>query len=371
MSGGDYYDLLGVSRDATTDEIKRAYRRLARECHPDVNRHDPDAEARFKEITVAYEVLRDPEKRRRYDMFGPDGAARGADPFGGVDFGFGDLFETIFGGDPFGRRRGGGEPRRGPDAEVHLELDFEEAVFGATKSLEVRVPVECTRCQGSGSEPGRYPETCATCQGAGEVRELRRSLLGQLVTTRTCPACRGQGTRIVAPCQDCGGEGRVTRLKQLEVDVPAGVDDGQQLRLPGRGPAPARGGVAGDLYVTLHVRPHPDFERHGHDLVRVLRVPFTQAALGAHLAVETLDGPEDLVLPPGTQHGRVFRLRGRGVPALQGRGRGDLLVRVEVEVPERLSVEEEALVRQLAELRGEAVAPRDRGFFSRVRSAFQ
>lgn len=367
----DYYELLGVPRDAPAADIKRAFRKLARQYHPDVAKDDAEAEHRFKEIARAYEVLSDPEKRARYDRFGPEGVtAPGGDPFAGA--GLGDLFDAFFGGDPFGFGTGRqGEPTRGPDAEVRLALDFEESVFGAAKTVEARLPVECETCEGSGCRPGTYPSTCAQCGGSGQVRQVRRSLLGQMVTAHACPACRGTGREIRSPCPDCGGEGRVTRLRRLEVEVPAGIASGQRLRLAGRGPVGVRGAPAGDLYVEVSVAAHPDYERHGDDLVRMLRLPFTQAALGARLTLDTLDGEEELAVPPGTQHGRVFRLRGRGVPRLRGAGRGDLLVVVEVEVPEDLSEEEDELVRRLAELRADDVAPRDRGFFERIRSAFQ
>ena len=372
MTGTDFYELLGVGREAGDDEIKRAYRRLARQYHPDTNGGDPEAEARFKEITVAYETLRDPEKRRRYDLYGPEGvtAGPGAGGAGGFDFGVSDIFDAFFGGG-FGGSRGPAAPARGPDVEVRLALDLEEAVFGVTKSVEVRMPVECETCSGTGCQPGTHPSTCRTCSGAGEVRQVRRTILGQMVTSFPCQACGGSGREILSPCPECRGEGRVTRPASVDVQVPAGIADGQRLRLSGRGPAASRGGPPGDLYVAVTVREHPRFERHGDDLHHILRIPVTQAALGAHLRIETLDGEEDLVIPAGTQGGRVFRLRGRGVPSLRGRGRGDLLVHVEVAVPERLSSEEAQLFRRLAELRGEEVAPREEGFFSRIRSAFQ
>ena len=367
----DFYEVLGVARDATDDEIKKAYRQLARQYHPDANDGDPAAEARFKEISVAYDTLRDPEKRRRYDMYGAQGAGAGGDPgMGGFDFGVSDIFDAFFGGG-FGGQRGPAGPPRGPDAEVHLVLDLEEAAFGATKPVELRMPVECERCHGSGCEPGTHPSTCRTCSGAGEVRTVRRTILGQMMTATPCTACRGTGREILSPCRDCRGDGRVTLPATVEVQVPAGIDDGQRLRLAGRGPAAPRGGEPGDLYVSIAVRPHALFVRDGDDLLHVLRLPMTQATLGAHLKIETLDGEEDLLIPSGTQTGRIFRLRGRGVPTLRGRGRGDLIVRVEVVVPEKLSSEEAQLVRQLAELRGEAVAPREEGFFSRIKSAFQ
>lgn len=369
----DYYELLGVSRNATEDEVKRAYRRLARELHPDANRDDPTAEERFKEVTRAYETLRDPERRRRYDMFGPEGvragAGAGGDPFSGEGFGISDLFDAFFGGSSgFGGRRG--QPGRGPDLEAVLDLTFEEAVFGARREVTVRAPVACSTCEGSGARPGTYPATCSTCGGAGEVRQVRQSLLGQMVTASPCARCAGTGREILHPCEDCRGTGRVVDDKTYSVEVPPGVDHGAQLRLTGRGAAGVRGASSGDLYVHLRVAPHDRFVRDGFDVLHDLHIPVTQAALGAHIEFETLDGDEDLVVPPGTQTGRVFRLRGRGVPRLDGRGRGDLVVRVVVDTPHGLGKDEEDLLRRLAELRGEDVAPPDRGFLSRIRSAF-
>jgi molecular chaperone DnaJ len=366
----DYYAVLGVSSNATDDEIKRAYRALARQFHPDANPGNPEAEARFKEITVAYESLSNPERRRRYDMFGPEGAAgaRTSSQTMGDAFGLGDIFDAFFGGDGF--QRGGGQPR-GYDAEVDIALTLREAAFGVVHPVEVRMPVACERCDGSGCEPGTHPSRCDVCGGTGAVRQVRRSILGQMVTAMPCTACSSTGSRILSPCRDCRGDGRVNGARHIDVEVPAGVDEGQRLRLAAKGPAAPRGGVPGDLYVTVTVVADPRFSRHGDDLLQVVVVPFTQAALGAQLSIETLEDPEDLVVPPGTQPGQVFKLRGRGVPSLQGRGRGDLLVRVDVAIPEKLRPDEDELLRQLAELRGEAVAPPDRGFFQRVRSAFQ
>lgn len=367
----DYYEILGVAPNATDDEIKRAYRALARRYHPDSNPDDPDAEARFKEITLAYETLRDPERRRRYDLFGDDGTRVSSGQATSDPFGFGNLFDAFFGGDPFGARGPSG-PQRAPDAEAVVHLDLAEAAFGTVAAIEVRLPVACARCDGSGCEPGTHPSRCDVCGGTGEVREVRRSVLGQIVTAAPCVACSATGNRILSPCRDCRGDGRVRAARSIEVEVPPGVDDGQRLRLSGRGPAAPRGGIPGDLYVTVRVEPDPRFERHGDDLLHVRRIAFTQAALGCRLDVETLEGPEELVVPAGTQPGHVFRLRGRGIPALRGRGRGDLLVRVDVEVPTRLSPEEEELLRSFAQLRGEEVAAsQERGVFSRLRSAFQ
>jgi len=368
----DYYELLGVQRDATQDEIKRAYRRRARELHPDTNPDDPEAEARFKEVTVAYETLSDPERRRRYDMFGPEGAAAAAagDPFG-FGGGLGDIFDAFFGSSGFGRGGGPAGPPRGTDLEVVAEVDFETAVFGGEQDITVRTAVACETCQATGAAPGTAATTCPDCGGTGQIRRVRQSILGQMVTAGSCTRCAGMGRVIEQPCPDCRGDGRVVRDKTYTVDIPAGVDTGSTLRLAGRGAAGIRGGGYGDLYVHIKVHSHQRFRREGYDLVHDLHVPMTVAALGAHLAFATLDGDEDLVIPRGTQSGRVFRLRGRGVPHVDGRGRGDLLVRVIVDIPTDLSSEEEDLLRQFAALRGEPVAPVDTGFFSRIRSAFK
>ncbi len=363
----DYYEVLGVSRSCTEDDLKRAYRELARRYHPDSGHNDPEAEERFKEVSRAYETLRDPERRRRYDVFG-DNDGR---PTAGADaFGFGDLFDAFFGGDPFGTRRGNTRGR-GPDAEALVHLTLEQAAFGATHTIEARLPVTCTHCEGSGCEPGTHPSRCDVCGGAGEVRQVRRSILGQIVTGAPCGVCAGTGQRILSQCRDCRGDGRVQAARTIDVEVPAGVDDGQRLRLTGRGPAAPRGGEPGDLYVTVQVKAHPDFERHGDDLLHAHPLSVAQAALGAVLSVPTLEGPNELTIPPGTQPGQMFRVKGAGVPSLRGRGRGDLLVRVDVVVPSRLSEEEAALLHRLAELRGEEVAPPEKGVRSRLRSAFR
>lgn len=367
----DFYELLQVSRDATDDELKRAYRRLARELHPDTN-PDPAAEERFKQITVAYDTLRDPEKRARYDRFGSDMAGMGAgDPFAGFGAGgLGDIFEAFFGGATT-RSRGRAGPPRGADMELVLDLAFEEAVFGVQREVELRVPVACETCEGTGARPGTTPTTCSGCGGAGEVRRVRQSILGQMVTASTCPTCGGTGEEVGTPCTECRGEGRRTDDKTYLVDVPAGVDDGTTLRLTGRGAAGPRGGPPGDLYVHLRVRPHDRFQRVGPDLLHVMPLPMTQAAIGAELPYTTLDGDEELLIPAGTQTGREFRLRGRGVPLLNGRGRGDLVVRVVVETPTALSSTQEELLRRLAEERGETVAPQGTGLFSKIKSAFK
>jgi molecular chaperone DnaJ len=367
----DYYELLEVGRDASPEDIKRAYRRLARQLHPDTN-PDPEAEARFKEIAQAYEVLCDPEKRARYDRFGADGDAAG-DPFGGFGGGVGDIFDAFFGGNsPFGgggRRQAG--PPRGPDLELVIDLSFEEAVFGARHPVEVRAAVACDTCDATGAAPGTEPITCLECAGVGQVQRVRQSFLGQMVSTSVCPRCSGLGRVVNDPCKDCRGDGRRIEERTYTVDIPAGVDTGSTLRLSGRGAAGPRQGPNGDLFVHVRVRPHERFTRDGVDLICELQVPYAQAVLGAHLEFETLDGTEDLVLPRGTQSGREFHLRGRGVPHLDRRQRGDLVVRIVVAVPTDLTADQEELLRDFAEQRGEVVASADGGLFSRIRSAFR
>ena len=377
----DFYQVLGVARGASEDEIKKSYRRLAREYHPDANPDDPNAEERFKELQLAYEVLKDPERRERYDRFGVDGLRNGGMAGGSADdaFGFGgmgglgDLFEAFFGGGSgmfANGARGGAQrgPRRGSDAEAMLDLEFTEAVFGAQKDLRVRLAVSCSSCEGTGARPGSSPTTCSTCGGAGEIRRVRQSILGQMVTASPCHRCGGTGEEVLSPCPDCRGDGRRTEERSYTVDVPAGVDDGNTLRLTGRGHAGGRGGQPGDLFVHLQVRPHAVFHREGLDLIDELHVPMTQAALGATLDYETLDGVDELSLPHGTQTGRQFTIKGRGVPRIDGRGRGDLLVRIVVDTPAELTREQEELLRQFAEQRGEEVAAHRAGLFHRFRS---
>lgn len=379
MPVDDYYEVLGVPRSASEDEIKRAYLKLARELHPDANREDPGAEERFKQVNRAYETLRDPERRRQYDMFGAEGPRQAtADPFGfggggGAAGGFGDIFDAFFGGGggfttATGTRRG---PRRGEDVEAVLDLDFARAVFGGEEDITVRLPSTCGTCSGSGARPGTTPTTCAACGGSGEIRRVRQSILGQMVTASPCNRCGGTGEEISSPCPDCRGDGRRTVEQSFVVDVPAGVDEGSTLRLTGRGAGGVRGGPPGDLYVHLRVRPHPRLTRDGTDLRTVVHVSMTQAALGTHVALETLDGSEELTIPGGTQGGREFRLRGRGVPHLQGRGRGDLLVTVAVDTPTEVTKTQEELLRALAAERGETVADADSGLLSRIRGAFK
>ncbi len=371
----DYYQLLGVSPQAPLEEIKRAYRKRARELHPDANPGDQAAAERFREVARAYEVLSNPETRARYDRFGEEGVRGGAradDLFGG---GLGDLFDAFFGGgspftsNPFGGRGASGPPQ-GQDMEIIVDLGFEQAVFGDRVAVTLPMPQRCVDCDGSGAGSGTRPVTCADCNGAGQVRRVRQSVLGQMVTASPCPRCGGLGEVIATPCETCRGEGRITEDVTYEVDVPPGVDTGSTLRLSGRGAAGARGGRSGDLYVHLRVASHERYRREGNDLVTEVPISIAQAALGTRLLLPTLDGDVDLAIPAGTQPGREFVFRGQGVPRLQGRGRGDLRVVIAVEVPVELSEDEAELLRRFAEGRGEAVGESAPGLFARIKSAF-
>ena len=373
----DYYELLGVSRQASAEEIKKAYRKRARELHPDANRDDPDAAERFKELSKAYTVLSDDQQRARYDQFGEagvggNGGANFEDMFGGG--GLGDIFDAFFGGGggggPFGGRRGPSGPPRGQDLEVAVEITFEQSVFGAQIPVELKLPDRCDDCDGSGAGEGTKPVTCSDCGGSGQVRRVRQSVLGQMVSTSPCPRCGGLGQVITTPCASCRGEGRVTVAKSYTVEVPAGVVSGSTLRLTRRGAAGPRGGSHGDLYVHLRVQPHERFRREDDDLVTDVPISIAQASLGTKLVLETLDGDEDLAIPPGTQPGHEFVLRGRGVPRLHGRGRGDLRAIVRVEVPTKLSGDEVELLRKYAEGRGERVGDPGSSLFSKIKSAF-
>jgi molecular chaperone DnaJ len=368
----DHYAILGVRKDAPPEDIKRAYRRLVRQLHPDVN---PDAETQehFKEITAAYEVLSDPSKRQLYDMGGDPLSASGSNPFNAGFGGLGDIMDAFFGGG--GSRGPRTRTRKGNDALIHIEIDLVEAVFGATRELNIETAIVCATCDGAGTASGTHPDTCQVCKGRGEVSQVTRSFLGQVMTSRPCPQCGGVGTVIRHPCPECSGDGRVRARRTVEVGIPAGVEHGMRLRLSGEGEVGPGGGPAGDLYVEIEERKHPTFERHGVDLHAAVPVPMTAAALGTSLKVETLDGPVDIDVKPGTQSGTVIPLRGRGVPRLRSNSRGDLHVHLEVTTPTKLDAEQEELMRKLASLRGEetpdgvfkAAAP---GIFGRIRDAF-
>ncbi len=365
----DFYALLGVSSNASADELKKAYRKKARELHPDANPDNPAAEEQFKEVSRAYEVLSDPDLRARYDRFGESGlSGGGGDPFGAG--GLGDIFEAFFGGGGFGGGRQQAGPPRGQDLEVTARIDLNGVLFGQQVTVDVNTAVQCGDCGGSGAGAGTEPVQCGDCGGVGQVRRVRQSMLGQMVTTGPCGRCGGMGQVVVTPCSTCSGEGRTSARESYTVDVPAGIRSGQTLRLAGRGAAGPRGGEAGDLYVHVAVAQHPDFERVEDDLVFHLPLSISQAALGVHTVLDALDGELDLVVPPGTQHGREFVARGRGVPHLNGRGRGHLRVRVSVQIPTSLTDEQEELLRRFAEISGDDVASADKGLFSRIKSAF-
>ena len=365
----DYYDILGVERGDSPEDIKRSYRRLARQFHPDANPDDPTAEARFKEIALAYETLSDPQRREHYDRYG-EGGPQGGAPFGGG--GLGDIFDMFFnGGSPFGGQSGPAGPPSGENLEAVVDITLADAVFGVTAPVTVRTAVACDDCEGSGAAEGVAPSTCPDCNGAGQIRRVRQSILGQMVTAGPCGRCGGLGSVIASPCATCGGDGRRIEEQTHSVEIPAGVDTGATLRVGGRGAVGMRQGAAGDLYVHVRVADDPRFQRHGDDLVHDLHIPITQAALGATVPLETLDGEESLAIEPGTQTGAIRRFRGRGVPHLQGRGRGDLLVQFIVDTPVDLTDEESALLARFAELRGHEVEPPEHGLLSKLRHAFK
>jgi molecular chaperone DnaJ len=372
----DYYATLGVRRDASADEVKKAYRRLARELHPDVN-PDPETQEKFKEITQAYEVLSDPKKREMYDLgadpFAPGGAGAGAGGFGGAGFPFSDIMDAFFG--TATSRGPRSRARRGRNATLRVELDLAETAFGTTRELSIDTAVACTTCEGTGCAPGTHPETCETCHGRGEVQQVQRSFLGQVMTARPCPACGGFGSVIRHPCTECSGDGRVRTRRTVKVKIPAGVENGIHIQLAGEGEVGPGGGPPGDLFLEIAEKPHPIFEREGDDLHCTVEIPMTAAALGTSVTIETLDAAEEVDIKPGTQSGQVITLYNRGVRHLNESGRGDLMIHVNVETPGRLDEEQEELLRRLAALRGEErppgkFAPGQRGMFSRLRDVF-
>ncbi|MDR5683559.1 MAG: molecular chaperone DnaJ [Armatimonadota bacterium] len=365
----DYYQVLNVPRNASAEEIKQAYRRLAREYHPDVRREDPQAEERFKEINEAFQVLSDPERRAQYDRFGTVTAAGTRD----FDFGFGspfeDLFDAFFGGVRTGAAREPG-PERGSDLRYDLEISLEEAAHGAERHIDVARLETCPHCFGTGAEAGGGVEVCPTCRGSGQTRTWQRTLLGHFTHVSTCRQCGGRGRVVRNPCRRCRGTGRAEVERTLTVRIPAGVEDGMRLRLAGEGEAGLRGGGRGDLYVVIHIAPHPLFERRGQHLYAEIPITMVQAALGGTVEVPTLDGPERVTIPQGTQPGDVAVLRGKGMPDLQGR-RGDLYVRWKVEIPRQLSREERRALLQFARVRGEHIQPGRRRIVDKVKDLLQ
>jgi molecular chaperone DnaJ len=370
MAKRDYYEVLGVSKGASEEEIKRAFRRLARQYHPDVS-EESDAEERFKEINEAFAVLSDNEKRAAYDRFGHAGVqgAGGVPDWTTMDFSdiFDELFGFGFGG--FGRssRRAPNAPRRGADLQYRVHLDFEEAIFGTEKEIEISRDEICETCRGTGAEPGTSPTSCSTCGGRGEVRQTRQTILGSMVQVTTCPACAGKGEVITTPCSTCRGKGQVRTTRRKVVSIPAGVDTGTQIRLAGEGQPGMNNGPPGNLYLVIQVKPHKYFRRRDNDILLDLNINIAQATLGDEVKVPTVEGESLLKIPPGTQPGKVIRMRGKGVPHLRNNSRGDQLVIIDVQIPRSLTEDQQELFRKLADTLGTEVIPQERGFFDRFK----
>ena len=382
----DYYEVLGVSKDADAKEIKKAYRKLAMKYHPDKNPGDKAAEEKFKEINEAYEVLSDEEKRSTYDRFGHDGlngqagfgggqgfgGFGGSGGFGGFEDIFGDIFGSSFGG--FGgsggssRRRG---PRRGADIRQSVTIKFEEAAFGKKIKVKINRSEECDECHGSGAKPGTTKKTCPTCHGSGTVQSVQRTPFGNIASQRTCSTCNGEGEINESPCNKCHGKGSVRKTKTIEVDIPAGIDDGQMIKLSGQGEVGEKGGPRGDLYIVVNVQKHDIFTREGYDVYIEMPIRFTQAALGDKLEVPTLDGKVSYTLPEGTQTGTVFRLREKGIPKLRSNSRGDQYVKVIIDTPKKLNDEQKELLRKFDESCGNKVHEKQRSWKSKIDNFFK
>ena len=377
----DYYEVLGVDKSADEQTLKKAYRKLAMKYHPDRNPGDKEAEEKFKEINEAYEVLSDSTKRQTYDQFGHAGmngqGGFGGQGFGGQGFGgfediFGDMFGDIFGGG-FG---GGGRPRRrgperGADMRQSIQITFEEAAFGKKTSIKVNRSEECSECHGSGARAGTSKKTCPTCNGAGEVRTVQRTPFGNIASSRTCSTCEGEGEVVESPCTKCGGKGSTRKVKTIEVDIPAGIDDGQMIKLAGQGELGSKGGPRGDLYIAVSVKNHSLFTREGYDIYFDMPITFAQAALGDEIEVPTLDGKVKYSIPEGTQTGTVFRLREKGIPKLRGNNRGDQYVKVVVDTPKKLNDKQKELLREFAKECGEEVHEKKTTFGQKIENMFK
>ena len=377
----DYYDILGVGKSADATEIKKAYRKLAMKYHPDKNPGDKEAEEKFKEINEAYEVLSDETKRKNYDQFGHEGVNGqgfgGAGGFGGQGFGgFDDIFGDIF-GDMFGGGFGGGSrprrrgPERGADIKQRINISFEEAAFGKKVQVKINRSEECDQCHGSGAKPGTSKKTCPTCHGSGQVQSVQRTPFGNIASMRTCSTCNGEGEVIDSPCSKCHGKGSIRKTKTIEVDIPAGIDEGQMIKLGGQGELGTRGGPRGDLYIEVNVKPHQLFTREGYDVYLEMPITFAQATLGERIQVPTLDGKVEYEIPEGTQTGTVFRLKGKGIPKLRSNVRGDQYVKVTVEIPKKLNEKQKELVREFARECGQEVHQRQKTLSDKIDSFFK
>lgn len=376
MSKRDYYEVLGINKSADQNEIKSAFRKLAKKYHPDLNPGDSDAEVKFKEVNEAYGILGDPEKKQKYDQFG-HAAFDGNQGFGGFnsagfeDFGdiFGDIFGDFFGGSQSRQNRRSG-PRKGSDLKVRLNINFEEAVFGAKKEIKISRVEECHVCKGSGAKKGTSKHTCSQCNGTGTVRTVQRTPFGQFASTTTCNTCGGTGEIIDEPCSSCRGAGKEKKTRKITINIPAGVDSGSVIPLRGEGNHGEKGGPAGDLYVYLKVKPHDIFEREGNDIWCEIPISYVKAALGGVVEVPTIDGKVKYDIPEGTQTGTVFRLKHKGIKNLRGTGKGDQYVRVKISVPKKLNEKQRELLKQFAETFGEEPEHEKKGFFDKMKDAF-
>ena len=380
MSKRDYYDVLGVSKTATADELKKAYRKLARQYHPDVNKDNPEAAEKFKECSEAYSVLSDETKRSQYDQFGHAAFENGGGPGAGGFSGFGgaggmeDIFDMFFGGQGrggFGTRRSKSGPQRGADLRLDLEITFEEAAFGVEKEVRLNREDTCEHCQGSGAEPGSEIEVCPDCHGTGEIQFTQNTMFGQMVNVRPCSRCHGQGRITKNPCKACGGDGRIKKEKKLKVKIPAGVDTDSRLRVSGEGEAGLRGGGKGDLYVYLYVKPHKFFERDGTTVLCEIPINIVQATLGAEIKVPTLDGQVVMKVPEGTQPGKVLRLKGKGIASLRNGVRGDQLVTIKVVVPSKLNDKQKDALKKFADVSGDNINPEEKSFLKKIADLFK
>ncbi|AGB41808.1 chaperone protein DnaJ [Halobacteroides halobius DSM 5150] len=373
MAKKDYYEILGVDRDASQKEIKKAYRKLSKKYHPDISDHE-NAEEKFKEVTEAYEILSDEEQKARYDRYGHAGVNQdagfgGQGQAGGFGGGFEDIFDMFFGEGGRGRRRNG--PRKGADLQYRMNIDFEEAAFGAEKEITLPRTEECEVCDGTGASSPEDVESCAKCNGSGEIRYKQNTPFGQMVQTKTCDRCGGTGKFVKEPCSKCNGQGQVKKQRKVSVNIPAGVKDGSKLRIRGEGQAGENGGPAGDLYVIINVKSHEIFEREGDDVICEVPINFVQATLGDEIQVPTLDGKVKFNIPEGTQPGTFFRLKDKGIPHLNRRGRGDQRIKVKVVIPKNLSQEQQDMLKEFADISGEEINPEHKGFWQKIKSFFE